>query len=411
MKIAFFLNEFPALSQTFIINQIAGMAVKGHDIHIYALRQSKNPNRDLPIALSQRCSITYLNSYPSQFFGRVLILKKQMSDVGLVSSFILLLRTSKYFLREGFRGWLCIFERSLVIMENRDYDITHCQFATLWEVIEPLIDLEIISRRVVVSIRGYDITMNKHTKCDAYSSLFNISSLFLPVSRSLASHLQMLGCQKSKIKVHRSGLNLDLFKLRDIKPIGKPVKLLSVGRLVEKKGFQFGIDSVIKLVDMGVSVEYSIVGAGPLKKSLEGKIRRNQAESYVSLVGSVPHKETLDRMLRADILIIPCVVSPDGDQEGIPNVIKEAMALGVPVIASQHSGIPELIEDGKNGMLVSEKDVGGLARAVKCYIDLPLEVKHSMIVKARETVQNEYSIDALTEELEKIYQSLLCKSL
>ncbi len=407
MKIAYFVNEFPALSQTFVIHQIAGIVALGHDVHIYATHVSKNPNRQLPAVLREGSRVTYLNDRSTNFFSRLVAIVRNIFFNNAIKKLFFLVKSLKYFPSYGFRAWLQIIERALLITGRGKHDIVHCQFATLWKVVDPLIELGVISGELAVSVRGYDVTTDEYTKDNMYGRLFKVASIFLPVSKSLENRLLDLGCEQHKVKVHYSGIRINAIEPRKFKYCSKPIKLLSVGRLVEKKGFIYGISAVKKLFDRGVSVEYSILGDGPLKLDLERIIRDNDANSYVKLLGALNHDATIGLMRQSDILLAPCVTAADGDQEGIPNVIKEGMVLGVPVIATKHSGIPELINDGESGLLVAEKDTEALANAVDVYFQMPWSVREKMIAVARNKVKTDYDIDKLVFELEAIYKSLL----
>ena len=407
MKIAYFVNEFPALSQTFVVHQIAGIVALGHDVHIYATHANKKSNSQLPSALREGNKVTYLHDYPANFFTRFVAIARNILFDNTINKLFILVKSLKYFPSCGLRAWLKIIERALLVIEQGKYDIVHCQFATLWKVVDPLIDLGVISGELVVSVRGYDVTIDEHTEDNVYGRLSKAASIFLPVSKSLERRLLDLGCEQHKIKVHYSGIKVNTIEPRKLKGCSNPIKLLSVGRLVEKKGFMYGISAVKQLVDKGWAVEYLILGDGPLRSGLEKIIYENDANSYVKLLGALNHDKAINLMRQSNILLAPCVTAADGDQEGIPNVIKEGMAIGVPVIATKHSGIPELIDDRESGLLVAEKDVEALANAIDIYFQMPLSTREKMIAMARNKVKTDYDIDKLVFELEAIYESLL----
>lgn len=146
-----------------------------------------------------------------------------------------------------------------------------------------------------------------------------------------------------------------LFSPRKLRFDGK-IHLLTVARLVEKKGIQYSIQAVAKVVKKYPQIEYKIAGDGPLKSDMESLIDGLKVNGNVKLLGGKQQGEIIELMKDADIFLAPSVTSNDGDQEGIPVAIMEALAQGLPVISTYHSGIPELVQDGISGFLVPERD-------------------------------------------------------
>ena len=139
-----------------------------------------------------------------------------------------------------------------------------------------------------------------------------------------------------------------------------------MGRLVEKKGFADAIDAVARLRGEGRDVRLDILGDGPLRADLE-----RRAGEGVRLLGAASSDAVLAALHAADIALAPSVTAADGDQDGPVNTLKEAMATGLPVVATRHGGIPELVEDGVSGLLVPERDPEALARAIARLMDAP----------------------------------------
>jgi glycosyltransferase involved in cell wall biosynthesis len=137
--------------------------------------------------------------------------------------------------------------------------------------------------------------------------------------------------------------------------------LLAVGQLKEKKGFRYLLEACRLLLDRGMDFECEIVGEGPLRASLQKTINDLALTNTVNLAGSLPHDEVIQRYRRADVFVLPSVTAADGDRDGIPNVILEAMAMQLPVVSTRHSGIPEVVQHGTTGLLVPPKDPEALA--------------------------------------------------
>ena len=137
-----------------------------------------------------------------------------------------------------------------------------------------------------------------------------------------------------------------------------------VARLVEKKGVEVALDAMRRLRDRGCEVELRIVGDGPERTRIESLMRQWRLTN-VSLLGALEHSLTRHEFSEAHLYIQPSVTAESGDQEGIPVSLMEAMASGIPVVSTRHSGIPELVIDGQTGHLTAERDAEGLAVAIE----------------------------------------------
>ncbi|MEZ4647882.1 MAG: glycosyltransferase [Candidatus Eisenbacteria bacterium] len=174
--------------------------------------------------------------------------------------------------------------------------------------------------------------------------------------------------KEGRIRPLYIGLRMDdyRFVLPSSRPGSPRPVVLAVGRLIEKKGFDVLLDAAAQLVRRGVRFRLVIAGEGPEEQPLRGRIRELGLEGTAYLLGAVPLERLRKRYYsRARVLAQPCVVAKDGDQDGIPTVLLEAMALGVPVISTKVSGIPEAITDGDNGFLTEPGEVGLLAERIE----------------------------------------------
>jgi colanic acid/amylovoran biosynthesis glycosyltransferase len=151
---------------------------------------------------------------------------------------------------------------------------------------------------------------------------------------------------------------------------------------------------------------YNIVGEGPLKDDLQALIIELNAQGYVNLLGSKTQPEVLSLLEKSHILLAPSITAKNGDQEGIPVTLMEAMAMGMPVLSTKHSGIPELVQDGVSGVLVPERDIETLLNKLNYLIrhhdNWPAMGRHG-----RNHIRNEYDINILNDKLERIYLGLL----
>jgi colanic acid/amylovoran biosynthesis glycosyltransferase len=195
------------------------------------------------------------------------------------------------------------------------------------------------------------------------------------------------------------------FSTRKPKTDGK-VQLLTVGRLVEKKGLEYAVQAVARALKKYPNLSYKIVGDGPLRDSLASSIKELGLERHINLVGWKKQEEVAVLLQEADLFLSPSVTSQDGDQEGIPATLIEAMARGLPVLSTYHSGIPELVEDGKSGFLVPERDVEALTTKLTYLLDHP-ECWPEMGYAGRKYVEAHYDLNKLNDRLVQLYQQLL----
>jgi colanic acid/amylovoran biosynthesis glycosyltransferase len=173
---------------------------------------------------------------------------------------------------------------------------------------------------------------------------------------------------------------------------------------------QYGIQAVAKVLKKYPNIEYKIVGDGRLKKTLHGLIADLKVCDNVKLLGWQRQEEVVELLREADILLAPSVTSQSGDSEGIPGAIVEALACGLPVLSTRHSGIPEVIQDGESGLLVPERDTDALTAKLEYLIEHS-ELWPEMGRKGRAYVEEHYDIDKLNDRLVEIYQRLLAGEL
>lgn len=406
MKVAFIVQDFPSVSQTFVLNDIVGLIDLGHDVQIFPDQpgsEGKTHGNYKKYDLSNR---THYYRLPKnkliRIFQAILLVFKHAP-----SHFDVVVRSLNVF-RYGKRAWsLKLLFRSSPLLERGPFDVVHCQFGTLGLRALEAYPTRPKNCRIVTSIRGADITriLKKHP--GIYDELFKRGDLFLSVCESLKERLIQAGCAEEKIVVHYDGIDCSKFEYvqRKREP-GEPLKALTIARLVEKKGVAFAIDAVSRLLSKGEKIEYRIVGDGMLREELQQSIDSRGVAGQIKLLGWKTHEEVKMLTEESHILVAPSVTGEDGDQEGIPNVIKEAMASGLAVISTLHSGIPELVTDGVSGLLVPERDATSLADALTYLIRHP-EMCNEMGQAGRRQVEEKFDIHCLNRQLEELYQRAL----
>ena len=185
--------------------------------------------------------------------------------------------------------------------------------------------------------------------------------------------------------------------------------MATTGRLVEKKGIEYAIRAVAQVAQQYPNLTYSIIGDGPLRDRLKALIHELKAESYIHLLGWKNEAEIIQILDQCHLFMAPSVTAKDGNQDAPINVLKEAMAMGLPVISTRHGGIPELVEDGVSGYLVPERDVDALVEKLNSLLAHP-EHWGAMGQAGRSFVERYYDLHYLNDLLVRRYEALLGNS-
>lgn len=407
MKIGFLVDEFPVLSQTFVLHQITGMLQRGHSIHIYSNKTGNMAKVHAEVEKYHLLEKTSYFSMPGNHSLRLVKALKFIISNGWrnPNACLRALNIFKYGRKAASLKLLYLI--SPFINQLPD-EIIHCQLGFLGLQGLLLREIGAIQGKLVVSFRGTDLSLYLQMfGSQYYQELFKKAELFLPVSEKMKSKLIEIGCPEDKIIVHHSGIDPQQFTFtpRTIAS-DETIRIVTIARLVEKKGIEYGIRAIALVVQKHPKLEYLILGDGDLMATLQGLIDQLHMSRQVKLLGWKERQEIIQILNHAHILIAPSVTSRDGDSEGIPNVLKEAMAMGMPVVSTQHSGIPELVQDGISGFLVPERDAEALAEKLDYLISHP-EIWPEMGKAGRTFVEQNYNIHKLNDRLEEIYQELL----
>lgn len=289
------------------------------------------------------------------------------------------------------------------------YDVIYCMFGYRGkEIVDIIGNRKFPNTKVVVCFRGADITkyLRKRPK-DFYRKLFTRSACCLPVCHYFEKKLRALGCKADKITVFPSTIDCSFFAYRECIPArGETIKLVSVSRLTKKKGLEYAIRAVADLVKKYPHIEYRIAGFGVLQKKLQQLIVSLKMQDHIKLVGRLTQEGVRDLLNESHIFVLPSITDKSGDQEGIPNSLKEAMAVGLPVVSTYHAGIPELVADGISGFLVEEGDEKALAGRIEYLIVHP-EIWKALSQNARRTIEINYEYESVNARLTPLLYSLV----
>lgn len=238
-------------------------------------------------------------------------------------------------------------------------------------------------------------------------NLFKQADFFIARSFSMKKDVVRLGCSPEKVVVHYGGIDIEKFKPVKGRRTGDSTKrILMCGRMVEKKGFIYGILAFSRILRKHPDTRLTIIGDGKLREKLEELARSLKIEEKVNFLGALSYREVQERMRDSDIFLSPNLTAKNKDKEGIPNTIKEAMATGLPVISTYHSGIPELVIEEETGFLVPEKDVKALAERLDYLLSHP-ELWSRMGKKGRKVVEEKFNLTRQVEKLEDTFSRLM----
>jgi colanic acid/amylovoran biosynthesis glycosyltransferase len=242
---------------------------------------------------------------------------------------------------------------------------------------------------------------------DVYHKLFREGDAFTCSSKFVRAKLIAAGCDPAKIFLFKLGTDLAKFDFIERKPDSKDttIRLITVARLVEKKGLEYSIQAVANIVRQFPNLEYTIVGDGYLRQDLSLLIERLNLQKNITLVGWKDQDEVRRLLAKSHIFILASVLSSDGDFEGQGIVLQEAQAAGLPTICTNHNGFSESILDGQSGFLVPERDADALSARLAELISQPnswVEIGK----KGRAFVEAKFDLSKRNDSLVELYRKL-----
>jgi glycosyltransferase involved in cell wall biosynthesis len=261
----------------------------------------------------------------------------------------------------------------------------------------------------IVSFHGADglVDMHKPAYREATRQMLDAVKLVLVRSESLRRAVADLGCDSKKIEVQRTGIPLDEFPFRERNFAAPDTwRFVEAGRLIEKKGLPTTLCAFATFLREYPNATLTIAGEGPLLDDLQNLARELKIEQSVSFTGFLSQEQLREIYYTSHVFLHPSQTGRDGNQEGIPNSMLEAMATGLPVFATHHGGIPEVIEDSVSGVLVPERDHELLAQALLSAANDPMFLA-AIARRGAEVVRKNFDLATQAQRLEEIYLKLL----
>ncbi|MFT5387865.1 MAG: glycosyltransferase involved in cell wall biosynthesis, partial [Candidatus Omnitrophota bacterium] len=395
-KVGFLLSQFPEMHETFILREFLGFKKADLSFKIYSYKQCKDA-----IIHPQVNHLIGRTFYAPVFEIVSLLYWLLFRSMALIRSYI------KYVLRHiikpmNFIKANGIFIRSLSIarmMKKHRIQHIHAHWATM-----PTTGAQIIADLLGVTFsftaHAWDIYLSDENEL---RSKINQAAFAVTCTEFNKKHLHNL-CQESKDKVYKNyhGMDVEFFTMREDKKRDENI-IFAVGRLVEQKGFKYLIQACKELKDRNVAFKCIIVGGGPLQEEFDALIKELNLSDVISIKGKVTQATIKGYFDQASVFAMPCVIATNGDRDGIPNVLLEALAVGIPIVSTDVSGVPEVIINEQTGLVVPPHDAHALANSLERVLTGKIDMC-SCCQKGRTIVEDNFNLDRNVGELVALFQ-------
>lgn len=397
-RIVYLLDSFPVLSETFIQQEILILERQEQPVRLFSLFEP-TASKAAKEVWNGRTSVTYI-SHQSKLNLLAIAVRR-------------FLKAPRHFLRTGIltlvhdHPWSaikCLLCGVYVSEQIEHQGITHlhAHFASASASVAQVVYL-LTGIPYSFTAHAYDIYLSRKS---ALAYKMSMARFVVTCSAYNQQYLKKLvnQCMGERIHCIYLGLNLDSFPSHaNVTPTPGTIPLiLAVSRLVEKKGLLYLIAACRILKDQGYDFSCRIVGDGPQRRLLEQKVRELALTDSVELFGAATHKQVIEMYQQATIATLPCIVAKNGDRDGIPIALVEALYMGVPVVSTPVSGIPELISEEVNGLLVPPQDSLALATVLARLLDDPL-LRCRLARAGRETVLERFDMAQNAQRLVRLF--------
>ena len=407
LKIGYLVKMYPRLSETFILNEISELERRGVEVVIFSLLKP-NEGRFHPQVTQIKAPVVYLDGFQGDKGWEQL----RMSWPTLAPHRKEFWELCEEAMVSGKRGALKLFLSAAVVADHAlksGIDHLHAHFASTPSTVA----------YYASGISGLSFSFTAHAKGifregidrDLLERKINAAQSVITVTEFNKRHMLSTfpSVVPNKIKVVYNGIDVELFNqhsesLRELNHI------FAVGRLVPKKGFSDLLEACSILKERGVSFHCSIVGEGDQREVLAESVLQLGLNGLVDLVGPKTQLEVLDGMSRCGVFVLPCTKDIDGNQDALPTVLLEALASGIPVVSTDISGVPEIIDSGVDGLLVSPDDPSSLADSIqKIFADRDLAERFA--INGRTKAEDRFDLRKSVAKLEGDFRQEVPRSL
>jgi colanic acid/amylovoran biosynthesis glycosyltransferase len=393
VKVGYVVKRYPRYSETFIVNEILAHEAAGMEVEIFSLLPPEDGH--FQDAISRvRAPVTYLQAKglkAADFWST-------LDDAGEILPYL-------WDSLEEARGEDVRYAYQSIVLARetrlRGIDHLHAHFATASTTVA----------RLAARFARIPYTMTAHAK-DIFHESVNPEDLRRKLRDAAATvtvsdyNLEYLRASYGPIAkdVRRIYNGLELEKFSYEEPRRRAPEILAVGRLVEKKGFDDLIEACALLRNRSVQFRCRIIGLGEQERELRAKVKRLKLGDRVELPGPRPQNALIEAVGRAAVFAAPCVIGGDGNRDGLPTVLLEAMALGTPCVSTDVTGIPEVLHDGETGLMVPQRDTNALAGAIERLLADPA-LRVELAGRARQLVEVEFDVRRNAALLRKTFEA------
>jgi colanic acid/amylovoran biosynthesis glycosyltransferase len=393
VRILYLTQSFTVLSQTFVYDRAVALRDRGHQVHVVTLSRHMAQERPFePLEVLRKAAWPAVLAASLRFDGlaRLKMLLGNRQAVPLSA-------TEAHYL-DSLRA----------AVERIRPDYIHAEFGRMGVLASSLVSA---ARPLVVFMHGYDITALPKSSAwqRRYTRLWRDGVTILTPSEFMRQKVIDLGASPEQVFVQQNGIDLGTWAFSDpSRRYSGKVKFLFVGRLIKKKGPRELVMAFARLRQLApeIDAELSLCGAGSLEPELRRDIERLGLQQTVQLRGAVPNAQVREAMMQAHIMVQHSVETDSGDMEGLPVSLTEAAASGLPIIATRHSGIPEIVQDGVNGFLVEEHDVEAMAARMIELARMP-ESWSALGRAGRALVEDKFGSDSAISRYERLVEARL----
>ena len=400
-RIAYLVSKYPDFSHTFILREVLSLRNHGMDIEVASINEAPPPEKLTQVERDEALRTFYVKRRGVAGALGAAMWALLHRPAGLVRGLGYALRLGRGDIR---RSLLCVFYfvEALILakwLSERAISHLHVHFATPAATVAMILT-HVSPVEMSMTVHGPD----EFYDVPGYYLAEKVAAARFVVAISFFAQSQLMkltpGRNWHKFDIARLGVDTSQFSPRPFRASPAPFQILCVGRLVSAKGQRILIQAVELLLKAGHNLQLQLVGDGPDRIDLENLVTLRSLSEAVSFAGTVNQENIKAFYQNADAFAIASFA------EGIPVVLMEAMAMEIPCVATRITGIPELIEDGVDGLLVSPSDTKGMAAAIERLIGSP-ELRESLGKAGRQRVQREYELANSADRLSSVFASRL----
>lgn len=406
-KVLYVVSRFPALTTTFTAHEMATIQQAGVDVHVATVWSSERGNEPQTVEkqfIDKICDLRLKNPAVWMRSIQQILLKPQILTlifqlfVGHLMSVYALLKLLVSLPKGLYLGYW---------VKKHGFQHIHAHFLSSPATVA-LIASRISGVPYTVTIHAFDIfattpyerNASIPLKCEKAAACIVISKFNLDYMRKTWPGMG------GRFEVIYNGIDVDLFanKAGHVTDPNE-VHILSNGRLVYTKGHTFLLEALAKLRKQKRNVKLQIIGGGPLENELHQLASRLEIREHVTFTGKMFQEQIIQQYRASDMFVLACAISPDGDMDGLPVVLVEALAMKIPTVSTRVSGVPEIVQDRVTGLCVPPHDSDALAAAMAYMIDHPDEASN-MATTGRQVVEDQFDRHESARKLLQLWRTL-----